>query len=375
MVDYKEAGVDVQAKEKIIEEIRKSVQDTFTEDVLSAATTFKFGGTISLKRLMSYKEPVLVLSTDGVGTKMIIAEKMRKFDTVGVDILNHSINDVLTSGAKAMFFLDYIASSKLDINIVKEIVSGIANECKRQGIILAGGETAEMPGVYHDGKYELSGTVGGVVERENIIDGSKIKEGNVLLGLASSGLHTNGYSLARKIFFDDNNYGVDDEIEGIKLGEALLATHREYATTVLPLVEKKLVNGIVHITGGGFPGNIPRIFPQGLGANIKLDSWDVLPIFKLMQKLGNVSEEEMLRTFNMGIGMVLVVDREKVAEIKQMVNEKVYEIGEVVIKLNFAVKRFVLAVLAPCLSNGFQLAICGISAFLFKILFNLLHFI
>ena len=332
MTSYKEAGVDVEAKEKAIEEIKASVKETFTEDVLSAATTFKFGGTISLKRLMGYKEPVLVLSTDGVGTKMIIAEKMKRFGTVGVDILNHSINDVLTSGAKAMFFLDYIASSRLDVKAVKEIVAGIAKECKRHGIVLAGGETAEMPGVYHDGMHELTGTVGGVVERENIIDGTRIKEGDVLLGLASSGLHTNGYSLARKIFFEDNNYSCDDKIEelGTTLGNALLATHREYATPVLPLVEKKLVNGIVHITGGGFPGNMPRVMPKGLGARVKLGSWDVLPIFKLMQKLGNVGDEEMLRTFNMGIGLVLVVSRENAAEVKKMINEEVYEIGDVV---------------------------------------------
>jgi len=257
MTSYKEAGVNVEAKESIIEEIKESVKETFTEEVLSAATTFKFGGTISLKRLQQYNDPVLVLSTDGVGTKMIVAENMGKFDTVGVDILNHSINDVLTSGAKAMFFLDYVASAKLDVKVVKEIIQGLAKECKKKGIVLAGGETAEMPGVYHDGRYELTGTVGGVVERENIIDGSKIKEGNVLIGLASSGLHTNGYSLARKIFFEDNNYSYDDEIPELgELGDALLATHKEYASSVLPLVDKKLVNGIIHITGGGFPGNI-----------------------------------------------------------------------------------------------------------------------
>jgi len=333
MSSYKEAGVDVEAKEAVIAKIRQSVKDTFTEDVLSAATTFKFGGTISLKRLQQYNDPILVLSTDGIGTKMIIAEKMRKFDTVGVDILNHSINDVLTSGAKAMFFLDYVAAAKLDINVVQEIVEGIAKDCKKHGIILAGGETAEMPGVYHDNKYELAGTIGGVVERDKLIDGSKIKEGDVLLGLASSGLHTNGYSLARKIFFEDNNYKCEDEIPELgRLGDTLLESHREYASSVLPLVDKKLVNGIIHITGGGFPGNIPRIMPQGLGAVIKLGSWEVLPVFKLMQRLGRVDEDEMLRTFNMGIGLVLVVDAGKKAEVIGMLNEKVYEIGRVVAK-------------------------------------------
>ncbi|MAG15964.1 phosphoribosylformylglycinamidine cyclo-ligase [Candidatus Woesearchaeota archaeon] len=334
MTSYKEAGVDVEAKEKAIEEIKESVKETFTDDVLSASTTFKFGGTISLKRLMGYNDPVLVLSTDGVGTKMVIAEKMKKFDTVGVDILNHSINDVLTSGAKAMFFLDYIGASRLDVRIVKEMVVGIAKECKKKSIILAGGETAEMPGVYHDGTYELTGTVGGIVERENIIDGSKIKEGDVLIGLASSGLHTNGYSLARKIFFDDNNYSCDDDLPEIgKLGDALLATHKEYANSVLPLVEKKLINGIIHVTGGGFPGNIPRIMPQGLGAKIKLGSWEVPSLFQLIQNLGRVNDYEMFKTFNMGIGLVLVVDKEKKNEVIEMLNnEKVHEIGEVIAK-------------------------------------------
>ncbi len=331
MTSYKDAGVDVSMKEKALEEIKKSVMETFTADVLGAATTFKFGGTISLKRFMEYKEPVLVLSTDGVGTKMIIAEKMGKFDTVGVDILNHSINDILTSGGKALFFLDYFASSKLDANVLKEIVNGIAKACKRHGIVLAGGETAEMPGVYREGMHELTGTIGGIVEKARIIDGSRIKEGNILIGLPSTGLHTNGYSLARKIFFEDNDYSVDDEIKelGCTLGEALLATHKEYATDVLPLVEKGLVNGIAHITGGGFPGNIPRIMPEGLGARIRLGSWKVLPIFRLIQKLGKVEEEEMMRAFNMGIGLVLAVEKEKKAEVMGMLKEA-HEMGEVI---------------------------------------------
>ena len=335
MTSYKEAGVDVEAYENVLKDIKKSVKSTFTDDVLQAATTFKLGGTISLKRFMSYKEPVLVLSTDGVGTKMAVAEKMNRYASMGVDILNHGINDVLTSGAKAVFFLDYVASSKLDVNVLRDVVGGIAEECKKTGIIFAGGETAEMPGVYQEGKYDLVGTVGGVVDRENIVDGSRIREGNVLIGLGASGLHTNGYSLARKIFFEDNNYSCDDEIPelGGKLGNVLLATHKEYASSVLPLVEKKLVNGIAHITGGGFKGNILRVMPQGLGARIRLGSWDVLPIFKLIQKLGKVGEGEMLRTFNMGIGMMLIVDRKRKDEVVRMLrNERVYEIGEVIAK-------------------------------------------
>ncbi len=333
MASYKDAGVDVAKKEKALEEIKKSVRDTFTGDVLGAATTFKFGGTISLKRFMQYREPVLVLSTDGVGTKMVIAEMMGKFETVGVDILNHSINDILTSGAKALFFLDYFASPKLDTNVLKEIVKGLAKECKRHGIVLAGGETAEMPGVYCEGRHELTGTIGGIVEKDKIIDGSRIREGNALIGLPSTGLHTNGYSLARKIFFEDNDYSVNDRIPelGCTLGEALLATHREYATEVLPLIEKRLINGIAHITGGGFPGNIPRIMPPGLGAKIMPGSWRVPPIFRLIQKLGKVEEEEMMRAFNMGVGMVLAVEREKKDEAMRML-KGAYDMGEVIAK-------------------------------------------
>ena len=205
MTSYKDAGVDVESKELTLKEIKKTVQNTFTSDVLNAPTTFKFGGAISLKRFMTYKNPVLVLTTDGVGTKMAVAEMMNKYDTVGIDILNHSINDVLTSGAKPFFFLDYIAASKLRTEVVKQIVTSIAQACKKQNVILAGGETAEMPGVYNANKHELAGTMGGIVEQENMIDGSKIKPGNILIGLSSTGLHTNGYSLARKYSLKNAN--------------------------------------------------------------------------------------------------------------------------------------------------------------------------
>jgi len=332
MVNYKDAGVDVDAFEDALDDIKKNVASTFTPDVVQGTSMFKLGGNISLKKLSSYKDPVLVLTIDGVGTKMTVAEMANAYDKVGADIVNHGINDILTSGAKPMFFLDYVASSSMDMRVLKQIVQGVAAQCKRLGIILAGGETAEMPGVYHEGKYDLAGTMGGIVERDKIIDGSKVKDGNVLLGLASNGLHTNGYSLARKIFFEDNNYKCEDVLPEIgNLGTALMQTHREYASSVLPLVEKGLVNGIAHITGGGFPGNIPRVLPPGLGARISVGSWDVLPIFNTIQKLGRVNDEDMYKTFNMGIGLVLVVDREKKDEIKKLLaNEKVHEIGEVI---------------------------------------------
>ena len=335
MTSYREAGVDVDAKDDVLQKLRKKVVETFTEDVVSAPTSFKFGGALSLKRFMEFKNPVLVLSTDGAGTKTMIAEKMNKFDTIGTDVLNHCINDVLTSGAKTFFFLDYVASAKLKPEIVAEIVGGIAKECKRQGIVLAGGETAEMPGVYREGRHDVAGTAGGIVERDNLIDGSNIKEGDVLLGLPSSGLHTNGYSLARKVLFEDNKYDCSDEIRELNgtLGKALLATHKEYASLVLPLVEKKFVKGIVHLTGGGFPGNVPRIMPKDLGSRITKGSWPVLPIFNLIQEAGGISTEEMFRTFNMGIGMILVVDEEKkTCVLDNLKGEKVYEIGRVIRK-------------------------------------------
>ena len=332
MTSYKDAGVDVNSKEKLLEKIRETTQETFTEDVLSASTTFKFGGTVSLKKFMQYKHPVLVLSTDGVGTKMMVAEMAGKYDTVGVDLVHHCINDILTSGAKPFFFLDYVASEKLDSSIVREIVSSVSGACRKNGIILAGGETAEMPGVYKKDKYELAGTIGGIVENDNAIDGSRIKAGDVLLGLESSGLHTNGFSLARKIFFEDNDYDCDSVLPGMEknLGQVLLEPHREYATAVLPLIEKNLVNGIIHVTGGGFDGNVPRILPSGLGAKIRKNSWEIPPIFRKIQELGGVSEEEMMRTFNMGIGLILAVSRDNVESLSKSINEKVYEMGEIV---------------------------------------------
>ena len=331
MTTYKDAGIDLSSKEKLLEKIRESARESFTEDVLSAATTFKFGGTISLKKFMQYDHPVLVLSTDGVGTKMIVAEMAGDYSRVGEDLVNHSINDILTSGARPLFFLDYVASGKLDSSKVSEIVSCISETCKKNRIILAGGETAEMPGVYQEGRYELSGTIGGIVDKNNMIDGSGIKKGDVMIGLESSGLHTNGFSLARKIFFEDNNLTCRTKFPEMEkdLGQTLLEPHREYASSVLPLIEKKLVNGIVHITGGGFDGNIPRILPEGLCARIKKGSWEVPPIFRKIQEMGSVSYEEMMKTFNMGIGLVLVVSKEKAGLLASSVSEKVWEIGEI----------------------------------------------
>ena len=331
MTTYKAAGVDIAAKAHTVAEIQQSMQKTFNSSVLAAATTFKFGGVIDLQPFMQYSNPVLVLNTDGVGSKMIIAEMLKRYDTIGVDILHHNINDILTSGARPLFFLDYIASAHLNSEVVVQIINGIVDTCKRHNIILAGGETAEMPGIYHTGRYELTGTIGGVVEREKMIDGSLIQAGDAILGLASNGLHTNGYSLARKIFFEDHHFHCESKITGLEeeLGEVLLRTHREYATAVLPLVEQKLVQGIAHITGGGFL-NILRVLPAGLGAQIGIGSWDIFPIFKTIQTLGEIPTAEMLRTFNMGIGLVLIVRHTQVTPIKKLLNEHVYELGTVI---------------------------------------------
>jgi phosphoribosylformylglycinamidine cyclo-ligase len=260
-----------------------------------------------------------------------VAELAGKYDTVGMDLVNHCTNDILTSGAKPIFFLDYIAASKLKPEIMLEIVKGVSAACKNLGIAMAGGETAEMPDVYLEGRYELAGVIGGIVNQDNVIDCSKISEGDVLIGLASNGLHTNGYSLARKIFFKDNKFKASDYVEelGETLGAALLKTHREYATLLLPLVEKKLIKGLAHITGGGFKKNIGRIMPSGLGVEIK-ENWTVPPIFGLIEKLGKVPRDDMRQTFNNGIGMVVIIAKEHLKEATGMIGEKTYLIGKVV---------------------------------------------
>lgn len=329
MTTYKDAGVDIEMKKKALEKVKDMVKGTFTGLSVSSSTMFKFGGGISLKELKE-KDPVLILSADGVGTKMMIAEMAEKYNTVGMDLVHHCTNDILTSGARPIFFLDYIAASKLKPEIMLEIVKGVSTACKNLGISLAGGETAEMPDVYFDGRYELAGVIGGIVESDHAIDCLKISEGDVLIGLSSNGLHTNGYSLARKVFFKDNNCKVSDYIEelGETLGSALLKTHREYATLLLPLIEKKIVKGLAHITGGGFNKNIGRIMPKGLGAEIK-ENWPMPPIFKLIEKLGKVPKEDMRQTFNNGIGMVLIVSEDKLNKAIGLIGEKAYVIGKV----------------------------------------------
>ena len=321
---YASAGVNIEVAHRIKELIAGQAKSTFHTEVLNLGS---FG---SMFQLRGYNEPVLVSSVDGVGTKLKIAALLNKNDTVGSDIVNHCVNDILCCGAKPLFFLDYIAMGKLMSEQVEVIVAAIAKACQEVGCSLVGGETAEMPGIYFEGSYDLVGFIVGVVEKSNIIDGSTIAEGDMILGLPSSGLHTNGYSLARKTFGVENNPSCLNRFYpelGKTLGEELLQIHRCYYQWLEPVLP--LVKGLAHITGGGFIGNIPRILPEDLAAHLHKDSWDIPPVFKLIQEKGNVEEAEMYRVFNMGIGMVLICSRQVVTEVT-VTSPQARIIGEIV---------------------------------------------
>ena len=328
-ITYKDSGVDIEAAKSSVRLIKKSVKSTFREEVLTEIGGFS--GLFSLN-LDKYKEPVLVSGTDGVGTKLKIAFLMDRHDTVGIDLVAMCVDDIITSGAEPLFFLDYLSLGKLNPKKVLEIVKGITKGCQLAGCALIGGETAEMPGMYKKDEYDLAGFSVGVVEREKIIDGKKISSGDKIIGLSSSGLHSNGYSLARRLLL--KRYKIDDYIQslGKTLGEELLMPTRIYAKLLLRLIDKFEVKGIAHITGGGLLENIPRILPQKAKAVIRKNSWPSLPIFSLIQKLGRVEDKEMFRTFNMGIGMVIIVPgREANLVLKELKDEKEegYLIGEV----------------------------------------------
>lgn len=315
MSTYKESGVDIAAGEETVNKIKPAVKSTFNENVLSELG--HFGGFYDAS-FPDFEHPVLVASTDGVGTKLKVAFKMGKHDTIGQCLVNHCVNDILCSGAKPLFFLDYFATGKLVPDDAASIIMGFAKACRENGAALIGGETAEMPAIYADGEYDLSGTIVGVVDKKNIVNGQNIKAGDKLIGLKSTGLHTNGYSLARSVLF--SKYDVDSKIEGIEgtLGEALLAVHRSYLHEVYPLVEEGLLTGISHITGGGMEGNTMRIMPAGLKLDIDWNSWERPALFKLIQETGNVEEEEMRHVFNNGIGMVLIAREENVDRILRL---------------------------------------------------------
>ena len=313
---YKDAGVDIAAGNEMVNRIKPLVKSTFNEKVLSEIGLFGgfYDGTFP-----EMKHPILVASTDGVGTKLKVAFMMNKHNTVGQCLVNHCVDDILCCGAKPLFFLDYFATGKLNPNVGVEVVEGFVAACKENKCALIGGETAEMPSLYQDGEYDMSGTIVGVVDKEKIVNGKKIKAGDILIGLKSTGLHTNGYSLARKVLFPkyDVNQTVAElgtTVGGLEItvGEALLAVHCSYLNEVLPLVEAEKLNGISHITGGGMIGNISRILPTDCKLEIDWHSWERLPIFDLIQKEGNIAEDEMRMAFNLGIGMVLVVSEENI---------------------------------------------------------------
>jgi phosphoribosylformylglycinamidine cyclo-ligase len=321
---YALAGVNIPVADKLKKIIARQARTTFRREVIGS----EFFG--SMFQLKGYDEPVLVSSTDGVGTKLKIASLLGKNDTVGMDIVNHCVNDILCCGAEPLFFLDYIAMGKLVPEEIEAIISGIVQACRETGCSLIGGETAEMPGMYSQGNYDLVGFIVGVVEKKNIIDGSSIAPDDVVLGLPSSGLHTNGYSLARKVFGIDANPSCLNKSYpelGKSLGEELLQVHRCYYPQLKPVLP--LIKGIAHLTGGGFGGNIPRILPEGLAARIKKHSWDILPIFKLIQKEGSIKEEEMYQVFNMGTGMIIVCSPRQVANIVSVLPQAEV-IGEII---------------------------------------------
>ena len=304
-MDYRQSGVDIDAGNETVRRIRQLARATFTPGVLSEIGSF--GGLFKLDR-ERYAEPVLVPSADGVGTKLKVALMTGRHDTVGADLVNHCVNDILVQGAEPLFFLDYLATGRLAPDVAAEVIAGVARGCRENGCALVGGETAEMPGFYADGEYDIAGFIVGIVERANVIDGRRIVPGDALLALPSAGLHTNGYSLARRVFFETAGWTADTFVPELATtaGEALLAPHRSYLRLVRPLIDRGFVKGLAHITGGGITENLPRILPEGCAADVDLQSWSVPPIFRLLQERGPIARDEMFRAFNMGVGLVIV---------------------------------------------------------------------
>lgn len=318
-VSYADAGVDTTAGDRTKQRIKMLARKTFNKQVLSEIGGF--GGLFALD-LTKFPDPVLVSSADGVGTKLKVAFELGIHHTVGHDLVNHCVNDIAVQGATPLFFLDYLATGKLDDSTTETVVRGISEACRISGCALIGGETAQMPGFYADGEYDLAGTIVGAVNRDKIITGERIQIGDVLLGLPSNGLHTNGYSLARKLLFEIAGYGPDQYVNELKdkAGAALMRTHRSYLSIIKKLCSAELVAGMAHITGGGITDNLPRILPKGTSAVVDLASWQVPPIFEHLRQLGSVEQEEMMRTFNMGIGLICVVPAEHVKKAKAVLN-------------------------------------------------------
>src|SRR5256714_12346546 len=331
-MDYKQSGVDIDAGNEVVRRIRGLARGTATPGVLSDLGSF--GGLFHLGAQPRH-DPVLVSSADGVGTKLRVAFMAGVHDTIGQDLVNHCVNDIAVQGATPLFFLDYLATGKLDPDVAESVIGGIADACAHNNCALIGGETAEMPGFYPPGEYDLAGFILGVVERGRIINGKKIREGDVLLGLASNGLHTNGYSLARKLLFTVARYQPETYVNELKnkVGAELMRTHKSYWPLIKRLVDADCVTALAHITGGGITENLPRVLPRGTAATIEMGSWPVLPVFEHLQELGNIPQDEMLRVFNMGIGLIAVVPPKKFKKVQTLLDragEKGYVIGRIV---------------------------------------------
>jgi phosphoribosylformylglycinamidine cyclo-ligase len=331
-VTYADAGVDIARANKTKVRIKYLAQKTFTRGVLSEIGGF--GGLFAIDK-KKFKDPVLVSSVDGVGTKLKVAFMTGTHRSIGADLVNHCVNDIAVQGATPMFFMDYLATGKLEADVAEQIIEGLADACRHNGCALIGGETAEMPGFYPPGEYDLAGFIVGAVDRDQVITGKDVKASDILIGLPSNGLHTNGYSLARKLLFEVAGYSPEKYVNDLKekVGNALMRTHKSYWPVIRRLVEGQCVTAMAHVTGGGITENLPRVLPKNIGAHVDPGSWPVLPIFTLMQRIGNVSYEEMMRTFNMGIGMVLVVPPAKFKKAMTLIDragEKGYVIGKTV---------------------------------------------
>lgn len=331
-ISYSDSGVDIDAATRATKRIKELARTTFNERTLSEIGSF--GGMFD-GAFPSMGQPVLVASADGVGTKLKIAFATGVHNTVGQDLVNHCVNDILVQGARPLFFLDYIATGKLSTDVIAQMIQGITRGCRENGCVLLGGETAEMPGFYQEGEYDIAGFIVGVVDREKIIDGKTITPGDVLLALPSVGLHTNGYSLARKLFFEVAAYEPQTRVAelGMSVGKALLQSHVSYLRPLEGLLDQRIIKGLAHITGGGLIDNIPRILPEGTAVQIDRESWPVLPIFQVMQQIGNVSDFEMYRTFNMGVGMVIVCAASHsglISDHLKGIGQSCFEIGRVI---------------------------------------------
>ena len=313
-ITYKNSGVNIIAGEKTVQKIKPLIKKTFDKNVLTDIGSF---GALYHLDLKKWQNPVLVSSIDGVGTKILLAKMANRFDTIGQDIVNHCVNDILTQGPTPLFFLDYIGVGILKPENITEIVKGLAKACQENNVALIGGEMAEMPDIYHNDDFDLAGTIVGCVEKEKIITGKNIKQGDIVLGFPSTGLHTNGYSLARKILFEKLNLNIDSQISELNktVSEAFLTIHKSYLTTLIDFIQAKQFNGLAHITGGGIPGNLKRIIPDGLSAVIYTNLWKIPKIFTFLQQAGNINIKEMFNVFNMGIGMIAVVDKDNEKQI------------------------------------------------------------